>query len=314
MANAARNKAFNIFIQHTSALARAGNPAAVKTLKNLLARPVSRSVSNSLGRAGVPRAFTQQYVKDRVALQTLMNTVDRIHYNHRVTPSTINASLAILRRRYIHPDTVRGPFGKTLLMLVLKSEVHSDIAMVRELVNMGADVNAVDVHGRGVLMAAVERSSVAVVSFLLSRGARMTAVDHHGYTVMSAAIESSNLPVVKYLIGVNARIHPEDLIAAATVGSVPMCTLLLDHGENVNYRDREGHTALMHAASMGNINVVKFFLRRGATVKPSDVPEVRKMQDDLLVDENNVNDVDREIMQVLQNVVKKRKRNAQSSN
>ena len=297
--------AFNIFIQHTSALARAGNPAAVKTLKNLLARPVSRNVSNSLSRAGVPRAFAQQYTKDKVALQTLMNTVEDVW---DIPPLTINASLAILRRRYVHPDTVRVSGGSTLLKLVVRIFQNFDIAIVRELVALGADVDAVDKNGDSVLITAAAEQNVSIVSFLVRCGARVNAVNRDGRTAVNLAIQFENTPVVKYFIGIGATISSKDLHEAAVADSIPICKLLLDRGLNVNFRDEQGHTALVDAADLGHIDVVKYLLRRGTIVKPSDVQAVLKMREEFGIDENNMNDDDREIMRLLQNAIKKRKR------
>ena len=43
---------------------------------------------------------------------------------------------------------------------------------------------------------------------------------------------------------------------------------LLDHGADVNARDRRGFTALHRAAEMGHLDVTQLLLDRGATPNP----------------------------------------------
>ena len=46
--------------------------------------------------------------------------------------------------------------------------------------------------------------------------------------------------------------------------SVANATLLLDHGADPNARDHKGFTALHRAAEMGELQIVKLLLDRGA--------------------------------------------------
>ncbi len=56
------------------------------------------------------------------------------------------------------------------------------------------------------------------------------------------------------------------LHAAAAADSLELCTLLLDHGADVNARQQDDFTPLHAAAQNGNVELVRLFLRQGAEV------------------------------------------------
>jgi ankyrin repeat protein len=82
--------------------------------------------------------------------------------------------------------------------------------------------------------------------------------------------------VVKLLldrgVDVNVQINGSDSPLMAAVGppsetQTEIVKLLLDHGADVHARDRDGWTALMHAARNGNGEAVKLLLARGAEIE-----------------------------------------------
>ena len=52
----------------------------------------------------------------------------------------------------------------------------------------------------------------------------------------------------------------QDLISSAGGGDLPLVRLLLEKQVDVNTQNSEGYTALMRAATFGNLDVVKFLL------------------------------------------------------
>ncbi|RMC16603.1 hypothetical protein DUI87_06540 [Hirundo rustica rustica] len=61
------------------------------------------------------------------------------------------------------------------------------------------------------------------------------------------------------------------LLLAVQNGHTEVCKCLLDHGADINTRDKNGRTALMTACEASSLNMVEAFLRRGADVSLVDV-------------------------------------------
>ena len=118
----------------------------------------------------------------------------------------------------------------------------ADSRKVRLLIENGADVNQASLIGRTPLfIAAGTVGSLETVKLLLEKGADVNAADNTGMT-----------PV----------------IAAANVNDEAVVKLLIEKGANVNTRATAGPsvTALMGAASNGNVNLTRFLLVRKADV------------------------------------------------
>jgi ankyrin repeat protein len=94
--------------------------------------------------------------------------------------------------------------------------------VLKELLNRGAEVNALDHYGRTALHQAVTRGQKTTVVELLRSGADITAQDYGGRTPLHLAVASGRLDVV---------------------------IMLLEKGADINARDNEGKTPLQLAAT-----------------------------------------------------------------
>jgi len=133
-----------------------------------------------------------------------------------------------------------GQWGHTALM-----EANT-AAKVRLLVAHQAQVNAKDQEGQTALMHAVDRGDVEVVEALLETGADAAVRDAKGATAL-----------------LHAFLEPQRLEAGRVL-------LRAGVGE-VNATNENGETALMRAASLGEIELVRSLLARGADVNLVDV-------------------------------------------
>ena len=129
----------------------------------------------------------------------------------------------------------RDRHGETPLM---HAGVYSDVAMVKLLLERGADVNLASPDGATALMRAA--GDFQKVELLLARGAKVDAKSKMGRTGL--------------------------LIAAATPGNVKTVKLLLARGAKVNDKDQYGDTCLTSAAKRGDGEMVKVLLGAGADV------------------------------------------------
>ncbi len=147
-------------------------------------------------------------------------------------------------------------------------DVAHRITLVKELLNMGVDVNVQGYHGLTALMAAVGSDNVVITKELLHAGADVNAQGPMG-TVLMLAIMLGNVALVKELLQAGADVNVQvpmgtALMFAASKGSVAMVTLLLQAGANVNARDDGGKTALTYAKQNNSDAVIQVLKQAGA--------------------------------------------------
>lgn len=149
-----------------------------------------------------------------------------------------------------------------------------DIAAVRELIALGADVNTVVVGDGSPLIEAARRGRMDIVQALLTAGADPNlAVRGDGAPLIQASL-SGHLDIVQALVarGANVEIFvPGDetpLINAAQAGSLPIVAYLVEHGADVNRaveaNEGEMRSPLGQARKNGHGAVVDYLKSRGA--------------------------------------------------
>src|SRR5262249_28142594 len=143
---------------------------------------------------------------------------------------------------------------------------NADAAMVRLLLEHGADPNARSPQGDPVLLRAIhDRDKVRL---LLDRGARV-----EDRIVVSAAGLPGSRPTLELLLRAGGRLDVDvggftPLMAAAYCGDLECVQFLLKRGAQVNARTPTGLTALIEATLSGNVAVVKELLAHGADPNP----------------------------------------------
>jgi len=149
-----------------------------------------------------------------------------------------------------------------------------DIAAVRELIALGADVNTVVVGDGSPLIEAARRGRMDIVQALLTAGADPNlAVRGDGAPLIQASL-SGHLDIVQALVarGANVEIFvPGDetpLINAAQAGSLPIVAYLVEHGADVNRaveaNEGEMRSPLSQARKNGHGAIVDYLKSRGA--------------------------------------------------
>jgi ankyrin repeat protein len=133
--------------------------------------------------------------------------------------------------------------------------------------------------------------NVALVRALLDHGAQVDRMDSDGFTPLIVAICCGHYGTVRLLLAHGARVKGRGrdaeapLVLAATFSNIDRGVIvdLLDHGAEVNQRDSDGRTALFMAAWAGRTDIVRILLARHAdvTVRFEDkTPLAKAMQAD----------------------------------
>ena len=145
-------------------------------------------------------------------------------------------------------------------------------ALIRTLLDAGADVNAAQVDGMTALHWAVYHDDADTTGLLVRSGANVNAENRYDVPPLSLASTNRNAALVKLLLDAGAdanaslRSGETVLMTAARTGSLEAVEALLVKGAYPNARERREQTALMWAAAEGHAAVVKALIDAGAYI------------------------------------------------
>ncbi|KAJ7427840.1 retinoic acid induced 14 [Willisornis vidua] len=131
----------------------------------------------------------------------------------------------------------------------------------------GASATKQDSEGKTAFHLAATKGHAECLRIMVTHGADVTAQDGAGHSALHLAAKNSHPDCIKRLLQ-DGNIP---LLLAVQNGHTEVCKYLLDHGADINTRDKNGRTALMMACEAGSLNMVEAFLRRGADVSLIDV-------------------------------------------
>ncbi|XP_071825328.1 uncharacterized protein [Apostichopus japonicus] len=172
------------------------------------------------------------------------------------------------------------------ILCVASREGHAD--MVSLLLEFGADVNITCDRGLSALCHAAIGGDLELLRMLLIKKAKLTHTDKAGKCAAVHAAEFGHLALVSFMlqgdwskedttVHTRQRVAQQAFAAAAGHGHRDVCTFLLDlpdpsvpsHGLVVldDVDTLQGDTALTSACMQGRTDIVKFLLKRGASVK-----------------------------------------------
>jgi ankyrin repeat protein len=146
-------------------------------------------------------------------------------------------------------------------------------AMIRLLLDKGADVNQPSACEETPLHAAAVSGRLATVKILLRHKAGMNAIDKFGRSALALAAMKGHVDIVEYLLDKGAKPRAEPgvhapLTLAAANGHNAVVTLLARRGATVQHVDAYGRTALIVAAKRGKNTTVELLLTLGANLNP----------------------------------------------
>jgi len=184
-----------------------------------------------------------------------------------------------------HADVDAATKAKETALLIASSGADSE-AVVRLLLERGANAKVVDATGASPLFAAAGAGNLAVVRLFLDRGLDVNSADRTGSTPLMLAAGNADTAMAALLLQRGANVNAVSakpgasmvkngvirlgsftpLLLAATYGPAKLVKLLLDAGADVNARDGRGATPLILSVSseFQDPEIVRLLLARGA--------------------------------------------------
>ena len=152
-----------------------------------------------------------------------------------------------------------------------KAAEGGHLAVVRYLVEQGADLELKNRYDSTALLAAASRGDLAMVKVLVGAGADLEAASsnepssYDGFTALHWAVEGGHLAMVKVLVGAGADLEARAddgypaLHRAADGGHLAMVKVLVGAGADVKATIRHDNTARDVARSRGHTAIVSYF-------------------------------------------------------
>ena len=147
--------------------------------------------------------------------------------------------------------------------------LEARLEKIRQALAEGLDVNLADGNGRTPLMMAAFDGDTAVIELLLTSGAEVGKADVAGRTALMYAATGPFPETVELLLARGADVNRADtaegwtaLMLAASEGLRPVVEVLLAAGAEIERTDFDGDTALDHARTRGQDEMVEFLASR----------------------------------------------------
>ena len=166
---------------------------------------------------------------------------------------------------------------------------QGDFTAVKQLLESGLEIDARDDRGRTPLMVATYRRNMDLARFLIAHGADVNALDVQHYDMLTIAAVLNDVDLVRLAVDsgadaglVTSPYEGTALIAAAHLGHIEVVRALIKAGAPLDHVNNLGWTALIEAIVLGDgghnhQQVVKDLIDSGANVNLPDRDGVKPL-------------------------------------
>ena len=145
----------------------------------------------------------------------------------------------------------------------------------KELIKMGANVNAKDEEGNTSIMFAAQNAPIEILKFLIENDAKINIRNHEGKTPLILAATFNKKEILEFLINNGAQVDETDyagetplMYAVSFNCPIDVIETLIKKGAHVNDMYSSGLTILMRAAKYGkNPKIITVLINNGADYK-----------------------------------------------
>ncbi|MXX89947.1 MAG: hypothetical protein F4213_20965 [Boseongicola sp. SB0677_bin_26] len=134
--------------------------------------------------------------------------------------------------------------------------------LVTEMVGAGVDPDSLNSAGSTALQDAILAEAANAIAALVGLGADVT-VERDGLTATDLAEATGNDTILRLLDASGDAVNAIRLAIAARSGDLGRIEAFLAGGTDVNARDADGYTPVLHAALAGNMDAVALLAERG---------------------------------------------------
>lgn len=207
----------------------------------------------------------------------ILKTLLKANLNYRVKSSAI--LIAVKNNNYQMAELILDTgirlnedcIDKKLLGEIFEDAINkADVEKLKFIVNNGAKLNEEYSWIQTPLIRACERKEQKLVELLLELGADPNFMCECGSLPLKAAMRISDGNMIRLLIKKGANINVGGYELLLRVKDKENAQIFLDNGADVNGRDYDGETALIHAVERNDIECVKLLLDSGANINARD--------------------------------------------
>ncbi|RZF57439.1 ankyrin repeat domain-containing protein [Sphingobacterium corticibacterium] len=165
--------------------------------------------------------------------------------------------------------------------ILLAINNDAPIEVIKYLIDQpGVDLKRTLMEGRIYLHVAAQKNNAPVVDYLLTKGSDMNFLDANHHTALSFAAFNTHLSpavidvFVKHGLDIQQKYTEKDganlsMLAVGYDKDLSTTDYLISKGLSINSTDNSGNTIFNHAAKIGNLDVLKGLLKRGAKYTPA---------------------------------------------
>uniref|UniRef100_A0A2I3S1L8 Retinoic acid induced 14 n=1 Tax=Pan troglodytes TaxID=9598 RepID=A0A2I3S1L8_PANTR len=153
---------------------------------------------------------------------------------------------------------------------LLQAVENGDVEKVASLLGKkGASATKHDSEGKTAFHLAAAKGHVECLRVMVTHGVDVTAQDTTGHSALHLAAKNSHHECIRKLLQSKCPAESVDSSGKTALHYVKsksefICHFLLDHGADVNSRNKSGRTALMLACEIGSSNAVEALIKKGA--------------------------------------------------